>query len=759
MNGQASSSSSSSTPPPGREAIERVAARAGFDVQWEDAHGHARRVPVETLAALLAALGLPCGTRDEAQQSLATLDAERAAHRLPPLITAESHRAIALPATAVRSDSHYRIELESGAMIDGRFSAPKGESALLAPVAETGYHTLILHGQRIRLAVAPPRCHTVGDACRAAGGDAHATAGGASAHAPMTSGMGTRNEEPAAWGIGAQLYGLRRVGDGGIGDFSALAALAIASAHRGAHALAISPTHAMFSAEPHKFSPYAPSSRLFLNVAYIDPAAVLGEQAAQAALDAVKGRRQWAALEALPLIDWPNALTLRLKVLRALFEQFCAHERAGKTPLALEFDTFSARGGAALEDHARFEALHAMQRAQSGASHWRDWPAAFADPRRAEVDAFAREHRHEVDFHLFLQWLAAKGLREAQHAARDAGMAIGLIADLAVGCDGAGSHAWSYPDEMLQNASVGAPPDLFNQAGQAWGLTTFSPRAMRTQGFTAFIDMLRASFAHAGGLRIDHVLGLQRLWLVPEGASPAEGAYLRYPIADLLRLIALESSRHRAIVIGEDLGTVPTGFRERLARHGVLGMRVLWFERTEEGGGFTPPAQWPRTAVATTTTHDLPPVAGWWRGVDIEWRHRIGQTAPRADGRDPIALAKAERAADRHALWRAFQRAGLAPRDVGAPPLEHAPVGEALAFVASTPAPLVVCPLEDLQGLVEQPNLPGSVDQHPNWRRRLASPIEALFSDGTFADRLLAIARERAKAARRAPEPEPRRKP
>jgi 4-alpha-glucanotransferase len=254
---------------------------------------------------------------------------------------------------------------------------------------------------------------------------------------------------------------------------------------------------------------------------------------------------------------------------------------------------------------------------------------------------------------------------------------------------------------------------------------------------------------HAGGVRIDHILGLRRLWLVPEGESARHGAYLRYPFDDLVRLIALESWRHRAIVIGEDLGTVPPGFRERLAAHGLLGMRVLWFEQAERGG-FKPPGEWGRASLATTTTHDLPTVAGWWRGTDIDWRRRIGQTAPRADGRDPAALAHAERAAERDALWLAFQQAGLAPPQVSAPGADHAPVDEALAFVSATPCPLVTYPLEDLLGLDEQPNLPGSIDEHPNWRRRSAFTVDELFKDGTLADRLLALVRARSDAARRA---------
>jgi 4-alpha-glucanotransferase len=702
------------------ESIEHLAARAGFEIEWQDAHRVMQRVPDSTLAALLDRLGLPCGNAAQIRQSAATLDAELSGRRLPPLMTAECGRAIALPAAAIRSGSRYRVELESGALIDGRFTAPKGEAALLSPVDEPGYHTLVINEQRMTLAVAPARCYTVADAWRAMHADGK----------PL----------PPLWGIAAQIYGLRRDGDGGIGDYTALATLAVQSAKRGAHALAVSPTHAMFSAAPQRFSPYAPSSRLWLNVAHIDPAAVFGKDAAHAALEATRAASARATLESLPLIDWPAALPLKLKVLRALFEHFCVHDRAQDLPRALEFHGFCARGGRALEDHARFEALHAFQLAQpDGEGYWRKWPERLRDPRSAEVEAFANEHRHEVEFHLFLQWLAAKGLSHAQHTARDAGMAVGLIADLAVGCDSAGSHAWSYRDDMLHGVSVGAPPDLFNQAGQAWGLTTFSPRAMRNQGFSAFIDMLRAAFAYAGGIRIDHILGLRRLWLVPEGEPARNGAYLRYPLDDLLRLIALESWRHRAIVIGEDLGTVPPGFRERLADHGLSGIRVLWFERTQDGAGFNPPSAWDRHTVATTTTHDLPTITGWWRGNDITWRNRIGQTMPRSDGRDPVEAAQAERAADRAALWRAFQQAGVAAHDVAAPPPDQAPVDEALAFVAATPSPLVTYPLEDLLALEDQPNLPGSIDEHPNWRRRVMQSVEALFADATFCDRLLAV--------------------
>ena len=699
-------------------SIETLAQRAGFEVEWQDAHKNTQRVPEKTLRLLLEQLGLACGNATQIRQSLSTIDAELSGRKPPPLITAQVDRGIALPVSAAKSGAHYRIELESGEVIDGRFTLPKGETALLAPIAEPGYHTLVINDHRTTLAVAPAHCYTVDDAWRALGKNADA------------------RKAPPLWGVAAQVYGLRRNGDGGVGDFTALARLATQAAKHGTHALAISPVHAMFTAEPDKCSPYSPSSRLFLNIAHIDAAAVLGAQAARAAIETAGVADELAELERMSLIDWPRAMKARIAVLLALFDGFSQDH---DLPVAKEFAAFVKEGGRALEDHARFEALQAQQLAQVGEGHWRNWPEALRDPRSEGVAAFAEAHRREIDFYLFTQWLAAKGLAHAQHAARDAGMAVGLVADLAVGCDSAGSHAWSYRDDMLTGVSVGAPPDLFNQAGQSWGLTTFSPRAMRMQGFVAFIDMLRAAFAHAGGIRIDHILGLRRLWLVPEGESAKEGAYLRYPFEDLLRLIALESWRHRAIVVGEDLGTVPPGFSERLQEEGLLGIRVLWFERAEDGERFQLPGEWSNGVTATTTTHDLPTVNGWWRGEDIGWRSKIGQTTSRQDGRDPVEAAMEERGEDRRHLWRAFQEAGVAPGDAKVPSIDKAPVDEALLFVGLTPAPLVTYPLEDLLGLAEQPNLPGSIDEHPNWRRRLALPVEEMFANTAFSDRLLAV--------------------
>ncbi|KVC59002.1 4-alpha-glucanotransferase [Burkholderia stagnalis] len=700
--------------------ITTLAQAAGLDVEWTDAAGVARRVPDDALTALVAVLGWPCGTAAERADSAAALAGAAAAP--PRLVTGDAGEPIALPPALAPPGARFRITLESGEHVDGSVAAA-GERGTLPPLADAGYHALDIGGRCVALAIAPAR--TFADAIRAhcAGGD---------------------------WGIAAQLYGLRRAHDAGCGDFRALAQLAALAARHGAQALAISPTHALFPALPARDSPYSPSSRRWHNVAYVDPDAVPGAEAGD-----MRPTEGDDALADGPLIDWPTVLPHKLRVLRARFDAWRAHGGGERGA----FRRFRAAGGAALDAHARFDALQAYCIAHGFGADWRKWPVPWRTPASAEVDAFAHANAATVAFHAFLQWCAARGLADAQQAARAAGMAIGLIGDLAVGSDHAGSDAWAHGAALLRGASLGAPPDLFNAGGQAWGVTTWTPAALQAQGFAPFVDLLRAAFAHAGGLRIDHVLGFARIWIVPDGASPRDGAYLRYPCDDLLRLVALEAARHRAIAIGEDLGTVPAGFRARLAAHGIGGIRALWFERAPDGA-FLPPDAWDRDAIATTSTHDLPTVAGWWRGVDLGWRRAMarlddGNAQGRANGiatapdappdtrAEPPDEAAAARDAERAALWLALRRAGRAPPDSAVPPADAPPVAEALAYVAQTPAPLALLPLEDLLGLDAQPNVPGPPCGHPNWRRRLPRPVDALF-DADARMRIAAVVRARA---------------
>jgi 4-alpha-glucanotransferase len=692
-------------------ALARLAEAAGLAAQWRDFRNEARNVGADTLRAILEAMELPCASSAQIDESFARIAEERR-KIAPALITAIEKQPVALPGGAFEEGQAVEIAYDNGDVAAPRVErGPDGPQ--LPPIAYVGYHRLRVGDREVTLAIAPRR-----------------------AIGPRELGADRK-----LFGIAAQLYSLRRKGDGGIGDFSALADLARRAAARGADAIAVSPVHALFAAQLDRFSPYAPSSRLFLNALHADPVAIFGPQPVQGVIDALGIAPELKHLEQLELVDWPAAGRARQMLLRGLYDEL-KRGILGKTSRSIagrDFADFKRTGGEALDDHARFEAIHAHQLNHGGPWQWRQWPGGLDDARSDAVREFAAQYADEADFHLFKQWIADRGLAKTQAIAKAAGMAIGLVSDLAVGTDGAGSHAWSRRHDFLVGLSVGAPPDEINLKGQSWGLTTFSPRALTQHGYQPFLEMLGAALRHAGGLRMDHVLGLNRLWLVPEGASATEGAYLKYPLRDLLRLIALESVRHRAVIIGEDLGTVPEGFRDTLAESGLLGMQVLWFER--ELGLFRDPARWSADAVATTSTHDVPTVAGWWKEHDIDWRLRVGHLASASE-----VAERARRVDERRALWAACHHADLTQGEPPAATEPKAAVDAALRFVARTPSRLAMVPIEDLCGLDEQPNLPGTVDEHPNWRRRLPQTVGTLFEEPEVASRLEQLRAERARS-------------
>jgi 4-alpha-glucanotransferase len=489
----------------------------------------------------------------------------------------------------------------------------------------------------------------------------------------------------------AQIYSLPGGTTREFGDFSALKQFCKRAGESGASAVAISPVHALLPWSLANYSPYAPSSRQFLNPMF----ASLG--------------RTMNSPSTSSLIRWSTAYPKKLKALETCYQTF----KTGSRDVD-KFRAFVEQGGDRLLAHARFEVLHARF-AKQGLGHWREWPEAFRDSGGPAVQALDAGDP-EIEFHLFAQWRAASSLADAQRTAKSAGMDIGLIADLAVGIDPNGSDAWSRPGDMLCGLTIGAPPDALGPDGQDWGLTTFAPQALRRTGFDGFLSTLRAVLRPAGGIRIDHAMGFGRLWVVPQGASSRAGVYLTYPFEELMALTALEASRHRAIVIAEDLGTVPAGFRAQLARRNFRGMRVLWFERTRTGS-FLPSHSWARNACAMTSTHDLPTIAGWWRGRDIAWRARLSHEATPASTK----RAKRMREADRKRLWKSLKKencvAGARPPVTQA----HKLVDGVLRLAARARCEIALFPLEDIVGAVEQPNLPGTVDTHPNWRRRFGA--------------------------------------
>jgi 4-alpha-glucanotransferase len=679
-------------------SVRELARRAGIALQWTDHTDKRHRVPLDTIRRILAALELPCDTPYEIDHSQRVLDNAKS----PPLITAVAGRAFDLPWRVADFPPRARLVHEDGSAID----IPVRETARgirLPGIKTIGYHTLEIGQTSITLAVAPARCITIDDIAR-----------------------GER-----LGGLAAQIYALRHAGDCGIGDMSGVIDLAKSAAALGLDAVALSPAHALCAADPNHFSPYSPSNRLFYNPLHADVVSVLGEERVARARIAAGVACSARELESSALIDWRVSTRVKMAVLCCLFEDFVATDLASDpiVGLASDFANFSTARGSALREHALFEALH-QARQKTGPEtqqNWQDWPAIWRDPRSATVRQFIEENRREISFQCFLQWLAERSFASAQEEAKRAGMRIGLIADLAVGMNSGGSYAWAHQDQMLSGLQIGAPPDSFNANGQNWDLTLFSPRALYKEGFEPFIATLRACMRHAGGLRVDHAMGFMRLWVIPEGAQASEGAYLAYPVTDLFRLTALESYRHRAVVVGEDLGTVPLGFRERLARTGIYGMSVLWFAR--DGRGFMPPHHWPSTAAAMTSTHDLPTVSGWWRGTDLETRASCGL----------INNAHAERLAreaEREALWAAFKSAKVAEGDLPSAGEASRVVDAAVSFVAKTPSRLALLPLEDAIGLERQPNVPGTIAQYPNWRHRYAVEAATLLDDSDAHHRI-----------------------
>jgi 4-alpha-glucanotransferase len=565
-----------------------------------------------------------------------------------------------------------RIRFEDAGVWEGEAEEAGAGYIMLPAIRQPGYHQLESNSTNQTIAAAPLRAFTLDDA---AGGE-------------------------KLWGLAVQLYSLRRAHDGGIGDFQALDAFVRHATRLQADAIAISPAHAQFSADVTRFAPYAPSHRAALNVMHI-PVDVP---------EMAEGSR----------IDWAVAGAARLAALRARFA--AGHDVA-------ELARFRDEIGPGVKNHAAYETLSA----NFASVDFRTWPAGYQDPTSNVVQRFLEDHETEMAFHLWLQLQADKALAAVQKNARDGGAKIGLIADLAVGTDPGGSHSWSRQGETLRGLEIGAPPDHVNREGQGWGITAFSPLGLRRGGFAPFIDMLRHALRHAGGVRIDHVMGLARLWVIPHGASPTEGAYLRMPSEDLLRLVRLESQRHRAVILGEDLGTLPHGYQHTLEEAGIAGLRVMWFER--EGLSFTPPARWSRSAVAMTSTHDLPTVAGWWEGTDIGWREKLGMK-----GDD-----EASRAAERPELWKAFMASGATHVPMPGTADGAAAADAACGHLGRAASTLALLPIEDALGLTEQPNLPGTTDEHPNWRRRLPGDAETLFGRADVQTRLAAINEARRK--------------
>lgn len=508
------------------------------------------------------------------------------------------------------------------------------------------------------------------------------------------------------YGLAAQLYALRRDDDQGIGDFTSLARLGEIAAASGASLITLNPLHAMFPDQRERASPYQPSDRRFIDPLYLDASRIAQRAEAPAAAG---------------LIDYSAVWRLKSEALAS----------AANLAQGDDFTAFVRSGGQALADFCAYQLVAEAH----PKTWWRDWPAGLRDPASREVAAFVAARPERLAYHQALQWLCDQQFAEA--AAHAPG--LGLCRDLAVGAAPDGAEAWAAAGRLAIGASIGAPPDQFAPQGQVWGLPPPNPHRWRAEAYRSFSELLRANMRHAGALRIDHILGLSRLFWVPEGADGSDGAYVAYPQADLLGVLALESQAAQCLVIGEDLGTVPDGLRDALGEAGVYRYTVLPFER--DGAAFLAPSRYPARALACVSTHDIAPIAGWWEGADIDERRGLGLLdATQADD------ARQERAADKGALLDAMAQAGETASWTAESPFSAQLAAAIYAFVAAGPSRIVMLQMEDLVGERVGVNLPGTDRERPNWRTRLGATLEEAPRGALWQAIVEAVKRARAAA-------------
>ncbi len=547
------------------------------------------------------------------------------------------------------------------------------------------------------------------------------------------------------WGLALQLYSLRSERNWGIGDFGDLVGVVEwAGSQLGAGVIGLNPLHALKNTRPYHISPYSPSSRLYLNEIYIDIDRVAEAKTSpdvQNRLADPAFRAQLTKTRTSEYVDYEAVAALKRMVLDLCYRAFLRDNFEGTEPdlkpatdRGRLFQAYIQQEGAALADYALFQALaEERQVAEPHSVVWADWPEAYRAPASDAVAEFRHRQTERVRFFQYVQWLATEQLIAVGSQADAAGMPLGLYHDLALGSDRYGADGWRFQEVLAHQADCGAPPDAFAPEGQNWGLSPFDPVKLRASGYQFFIELLRMNLRYGGAIRIDHVMALFRLFWIPRGMPASMGTYVHYPADDLLAILALESVRAGTLVIGEDLGTVPDWVRDRLGAAGVLSYRVLYFERNGDGS-LKAPWAYPAQSLGVVTTHDLPTLSGYWEGTDIDTRVALGLGGTEEARRGAFA----ERHMDKARLLAALRSEGLLPNGLADDPAQSPVMTTELAaalhlYLARTPSWVVLANVEDVIGQRAQTNVPGTVDQHPNWSRKLTATVEQMVQDSRFA--------------------------
>ncbi len=709
------------------QLLDRAASWFGIGGGFWDIFGHYHTTSVAAKQAILRALGVAADSVADLEQALATLARNEWERLLPPAVVAGEAGQVELPlhvaAERLGARARFVVRREDGE--SGEFEVNLWELPQVASVEmdgrtwvrvqvtlpmrlPLGYHevTVSVGGSRAstRCIVTPERAYM----------DPHLGRGGRAA------------------GIAVSLYGVRSLRNWGFGDFHDLrSVIEWVAEELGASFVALNPLHAIHNRRPFNTSPYLPNSIFYQNFLYLDVEGMEDHRRCKRALalrKTAKVAREIEELRATPYVEYERVSALKLRFLKLGFGQFLRERRTGGAR-ARAFEAFCEREGDLLETFATYCALdEEMHRLNSDVWLWTDWPAAYQDPCSAETRAFGKKRWRRVMFYQYLQWQIDLQLAGAQQWARDRHLSIGLYHDMALATDRFGSDVWAHRPFYVSGCRVGSPPDDFSPKGQDWAFPPPYSARHREDGYRLFADSIRKNCRHGGALRIDHVMRLFRLFWIPDGMEATEGVYVSEPNDDFVRILALESVRNQVVVVGEDLGTVEPSIRETLARFGILSYRLFYFEKNERGE-FRRPDEYPRQSLVSSTTHDLPTLAGFWVGADIAARRAAGIIDDKAE------LAQLQqRRTDKQKMLDVLFQLELVSKDLPRPAEAYAELtGELhnaiIGFLAMTPSQLLAINQEDLTKEVHQQNLPGSTWQYPNWGRKMRFTIEQLRGD------------------------------
>jgi 4-alpha-glucanotransferase len=713
--------------------LQALAELKGISLGFNDVFGDYHPATAVALNRILTSLGCDVTTPEAVEASLHAERTRQAQQPVQPvLVWRDNHDdghniPLNLPNAAPHTTLHWQVAFEDGGYTEGSWqldSLSTNEAGhRLAPLPMAlpwGYHTLTVQAH----AEALPQSQSV-----------------RILRSPEKAYMPERlRYNSGAWGPAVQLYSLRSNRNLGVGDVTDLHSVLSTMAQKGAGFVGLNPLHELFPTFPDEFSPYSPSSRKWFNSLIIDVSAVAEFAESPAAQQRVASPAFMAEahrLRELELVDYPAVAKLKRAVIADLFETFYSKHYNQPTARGDAFAAYVASRGDSLRNLAVYQALHEHRMAQDASQWgWPVWPAEYQRPDTPAVEAFAQQHAKAVTQAMYTQWITEEQLASLGQACATEQLPVGLYLDLAVGANIKGVDVWCDQDAYCLDQSVGAPPDAFNQLGQNWGLPALNPHALRQQGYTPFIEMLRANMRYAGALRLDHALSVFRIFWVPQGETGVNGAYVNVQANELLAILAIESHRHQCLVIGEDLGTIPDYVFEGLSDWGLLSYKVFTFEQNGPNGGLSLPEQYPWLSLVTVSTHDLPTLEGFWCGDDIALRQSLNLFPSAEKYQEAVDARPGERQAVINVLLAigAIDEAMAASINTANHPnaLPEAIRHGVHRHLASTPARLQAVQLEDLLGVREQMNMPGTTTETPNWRRKLPVSVADLATHETL---------------------------